>query len=79
MITPTQRKAYNKRRKKTIKKDDDIKIDFKLLISLIIILLILLMKKYDYSMGNLNIDTIYNVVYDSEDFDRIYETFSIAD
>jgi hypothetical protein len=42
--------------------------NIKLFLTLIVILSVLLMKKYDFSVGKVDVDTIYDVVYYNEDF-----------
>lgn len=48
--------------------------NIKLFISLGLLLIILLMKKYDLSIGQFNVDSIYDVVYHNEDLNAIKNT-----
>lgn len=45
--------------------------NIKLFISLGLLLVILLMKKYDLSIGQFDVDSIYDVVYHNEDLNAI--------
>lgn len=64
------------RKKKTSykgKKDQELPSRFylKLFISMSILLIVLLMKKYDLSLGQINTEKIYEVVYYQEDFQAL--------
>lgn len=48
--------------------------NIKMFISLGLLLIILLMKKYDLSVGEFNVDSIYDVVYHNEDLNAIKNT-----
>jgi hypothetical protein len=49
------------------------KFNTKLFVALGLLLVILLMKKYDLSIGNFNVDSIYHVVYYNEDLNALKE------
>lgn len=45
--------------------------NIKLFVTLGVLLIILIMKKYSLSVGNFNIDSLYNVVYYNEDINTL--------
>lgn len=65
------KKQYYHRRKNASTEQPMTYFNIKLFVTLVIILSVLLMKKYDFSVGQFNIDTIYDVVYYNEDLDSI--------
>ena len=61
------------------KQEETGKLNIRLFIALSILLAILLMKKYDLSFGELNVDSIYDVVYHNEDFSKFTENVFFFD
>lgn len=75
----TRRKA--KRSPAKQKKGQELPSTFniKLFVSMGLLLVILLMKKYDLSIGDFNVDSIYTVMYHSEDIDAIRDKIFFFD
>lgn len=68
-----QGKRKNKKSIRPRTSDIPNKFNTKLFVALGLLLVILLMKKYDLSIGNFNVDSIYHVVYYNEDLNALKE------
>lgn len=73
------KKKKSKYRSSRLNPYEEGRFNIKLFLALSFLLLILLMKKYNLSIGDFNVDTIYDVVYYNEDFERIKDQIFILD
>lgn len=72
-MSSMQSKKRNKKPIRSRSSDIPTKFNTKLFISLGLLLVVLLMKKYDLSIGNFDVDSLYQVVYYNEDLNSLKE------
>ncbi len=75
------RRKVNKKQPSKRKSTQELPTSFniKLFVSMGLLLVILLMKKYDLSVGNFNVDSIYSGVYHNEDLSGIRDKIFFFD
>lgn len=68
-----QSRKKHKRPSRSRRFEEPSSFNLKLFVSLGLLLVVLLMKKYDLSIGDFNIDSLYQVVYYNEDLNTLKE------